>query len=119
MGDQIEKQLGKRVARFRRVAGLTQAQLAEMVGLASESVSRLERGATIPSIARLDDLAKALGVGMADLFEPEPKTTARNAAIADLLASLKRRSPEDVEFIRDLADRVLAYRSGASASKKR
>jgi transcriptional regulator with XRE-family HTH domain len=58
-----------RVARTRR--GLSQAALAEAVGLSMEAVSHIERGASIPSletfaelVATLDlDAAKLIGAG--------------------------------------------------------
>ncbi len=109
MGKKIEKQLGKRVAKLRAAAGLTQAGLAEDVGVATETISRLERGVTIPSVSRLDDVARALGGGISDLFEPNPSTIARNKALGDLITELRKRTPRDIELVRDLARRVFAY----------
>lgn len=124
MAKDVEKQIGRSVARFREAAGLTQAALAERVGVATETISRLERGATIPSVARLDDIALALDVELADLFEREPKALTRNEALAGLVTDLKRRSPEDVALVRDLARTVFAYaaarpRRRASKGKRR
>jgi len=48
MATQVERQLGQRVAAYRRTAGLTQEALAEKVGVAVETISRLERGSSIP-----------------------------------------------------------------------
>jgi len=73
MGKKVEKQLGKRVAKLRTAAGLTQAELPENVGVATETISPLERGATVPSVSRLDDVAQALGLGIWNLFEPDAR----------------------------------------------
>jgi len=110
MGKQVEEQLGKRVAGFREVAGLTQAQLAERVHVATETISRLERGATIPSVSRLDDIARALGVGIHDLFEPEPAASARNEALAGFITELKRQGAPEIELLRGIARLVFAHR---------
>jgi transcriptional regulator with XRE-family HTH domain len=49
------------VARLRILKGLTQAQLAELVGTQQSSIARLERGTTAPNLAFLRKVATALG----------------------------------------------------------
>ena len=49
------------IARLRIERGLTQAQLAELVGTKQPSIARLERGDSEPSIAFLRRIAEALG----------------------------------------------------------
>jgi len=61
-------QLGKRIYRFRKERRLTQAALAEKVGISNEFMSAIERGARLPSISTLEDIATALRVRMKDLF---------------------------------------------------
>jgi transcriptional regulator with XRE-family HTH domain len=48
------------IARLRIARGLTQAQLAEMVGTKQPSIARLESGASQPSVAFLRKVAAAL-----------------------------------------------------------
>jgi DNA-binding XRE family transcriptional regulator len=55
-----ELEPGYQVARLRIQRGLTQAQLAEMVGTRQPSIARLENGSSIPSLSFLDRIAKAL-----------------------------------------------------------
>jgi transcriptional regulator with XRE-family HTH domain len=50
-----------RAARHR--AGLTQAQLAAVVGCSTTQIARLERGERVPSLPTLIDIAAALGLG--------------------------------------------------------
>ena len=64
----LQKKLGKRIAELRRNRGLTQVQLARAVGGSVEFISRLERGVNAPSVAWLEDFAKALKVEVVDLF---------------------------------------------------
>lgn len=51
---------GYQVARLRILRGLTQAQLAEMVGTRQPSIARLENGTRVPSISFLQKIAAAL-----------------------------------------------------------
>lgn len=49
------------VARLRILRGLTQEQLAELVGTKQPGIARLESGASIPTLAFLRKVAAALG----------------------------------------------------------
>ena len=49
------------VARLRILRGLTQKQLADMVGTKQSSIARLERGTTPPNLSFLSKVAAALG----------------------------------------------------------
>ncbi|MEN6623719.1 MAG: helix-turn-helix transcriptional regulator [Smithella sp.] len=51
---------GYQVARLRMLRGLTQAQLAEMVGTRQPSIARLENGSSTPSLSFLNKIAAAL-----------------------------------------------------------
>ena len=64
----LQKKLGKRIAELRTARHLTQAQLAKAVGCSVEFVSLVERGVNAPSVARLENYAKALQVEVVDLF---------------------------------------------------
>jgi DNA-binding XRE family transcriptional regulator len=53
-------EIGYQVSRLRIQRGLTQAQLAEMIGTRQPSIARLENGSSVPSLSFLDRIAKAL-----------------------------------------------------------
>jgi len=106
VGGQVEKKLGKRVADLRRGAGLSQAQLAEQLGVATETISRLERGATVPSLATVERLARVLGTDLADLFRFRERSTAKDLALDRLVAIARPRTAEDIAVIADIAARV-------------
>ncbi len=65
-----ELEPGYQVARLRIQRGLTQAQLAEMVGTRQPSIARLENGTSVPSLSFLDRIAKALDVRVELNFVP-------------------------------------------------
>jgi transcriptional regulator with XRE-family HTH domain len=104
----VEKQLGKRVAGLRQLAGLTQAALAERVEVATETISRLERGSAVPSLGRLERIAEALGVPLADLLRLKEQPSRRDHELDRLLALLRRRSAEEVALIADVAERIFS-----------
>jgi DNA-binding XRE family transcriptional regulator len=55
-----ELEPGYQVARLRILRGLTQPQLAEMVGTRQPSIARLENGSSNPSLSFLNKIAVAL-----------------------------------------------------------
>jgi len=62
--------LGKQIAYFRDRADLTQEELAEKTDYSVDFISLVERGVNAPTVARLQDIAKALGVDVWQLFYP-------------------------------------------------
>ncbi|MBR5751686.1 MAG: helix-turn-helix domain-containing protein, partial [Clostridia bacterium] len=59
MGFDMEK-CGALISRLRKQAGYTQAGLAQRLGISYQAVSSWERGASMPDIGKLRDLANAL-----------------------------------------------------------
>jgi len=59
------------LTRLRILRGLTQKQLAELVGTKQPSIARLESGATEPRISFLRRIAKALGARLEIRLVPE------------------------------------------------
>lgn len=75
--DEVElaKQVGRVVAARRQIAGLTQAQVADRLGVGQEAISRLERGAVMPTLVRLAQLADILSVPIAALLDESSPLT--------------------------------------------
>lgn len=64
------KEIGEHIAMLRKNAGLTQESLSERLGVTPQAVSKWERGAGLPDISVLMDLAFALDVNTDDLLKP-------------------------------------------------
>lgn len=65
---QLMNTIGKAIAKYRQAVGLTQAELAEILGIGNDAVSRMERGATIPTVQRLLELSEIFKCEIADLI---------------------------------------------------
>ena len=61
--------LGRRIAKARKAAGLSQAQLAEELDVSFQAVSLWENDKTLPDTANLIQAAKVLGVSVSSLSE--------------------------------------------------
>lgn len=106
----VERKLGRSVASYRKLAGLTQEQLAESVGVTSETISRLERGIAIPSLARIDDIARALGIELADLVRFRRRGADKADILGRIQSILEKRSRAEAELVLDLLGRVYQRR---------
>jgi transcriptional regulator with XRE-family HTH domain len=53
---------------YRNKRNLTQEQLGELSGISTDYISELERGKKVPSIKRLDLIAKALDIEIYKFF---------------------------------------------------
>ena len=64
----IHERVGNNVREIRTKLGLTQAQLAEMVGIARVSIIAIENGRFLPTIETALHISKALGVPLERIF---------------------------------------------------
>lgn len=100
MGNDIDLHLGKRLRRRRRLLGLTQQQLALVVGVRFQQIQKYECGANRISAARLWSLAEALEVPVAYFYDGLSSSAARNGS-----------APENGEVLaqKETLDLVQAY----------
>jgi len=68
----VAERLYNRLLRVRTERGLTQAGLAELVGVSRKTINTVENGIFIPSTLLALKLARALGRPVEELFSLEP-----------------------------------------------
>ena len=105
----VEEQLGKRIARQRKAVGLTQAQLAETVGVQPETISRVETGSKTASLDLLIEVAAALELELHELFRIHDRNDAKDEMIDRLLRFALRLSMAEVELVLDVGSSVVAH----------
>jgi transcriptional regulator with XRE-family HTH domain len=71
MSEDVRRMVGQNVRRLRIAAGLSQARLAERMGVDRAYVSGLELGQRNPTIVTLWHLGKALGVKLRLFFDED------------------------------------------------
>lgn len=64
----VEKDVGKRIQRFRKKKGLTQEQLAEMIGMSPNHLSAIERGVYGVKLDTLVQIINCIDCTADDLF---------------------------------------------------
>lgn len=107
-----QRQLGQRLAELRKRAGLTQAEVAESLGVVDETLSRLERGTQWTDFEVLIKLCRLYKAEWADLVPaPTGADAAHGAAVQEVVDRLRSCSQSEVELVRGLVDAVIDHRT--------
>ena len=64
------RQIGLKIAYYRKLRGLTQEQLADVTGIHQTNISKLESGTANPSLRTLKRLAAGMGMKLKLEFVP-------------------------------------------------
>lgn len=99
-GNHLTLRLGEKILIERKKSGLSQGQLADMLGVTRQSVSKWESGAAVPELAKLVAIAEVFGVSLDYLVrEQEPRS-------------------EDTARLEEKLDRLTRYVSGYEYTSK-
>ena len=66
-----QQKTGKYIAEKRKLQNMTQAQLAEKIGVSDRAVSKWERGLSMPDVSKYEELCELLEVSINELFAGE------------------------------------------------
>jgi transcriptional regulator with XRE-family HTH domain len=77
MSDDVRRMVGDNVKKLRLSAGLSQAELANRMGVDRAYVSGLEQGQRNPTVISLWHVAKALDVPIGSFFDEQKKRSGR------------------------------------------
>lgn len=80
-----QQKIGQFLKKMRNEKKLTQAELAEMLGVTNRSISRWENGATMPDFDLLIELAKYYEVEVGEILDGERKTDNMDAKTENLM----------------------------------
>jgi len=103
-------EMGRRLAALRNKAGMSQAQLAEAIGLPQRTVANYETIANYVPSNVLIPLSEALGVSVEELLGLPPPKGGRRGPKSELekqIAALRRLPKKDQQLASQLLDRLL------------
>ena len=75
--------VGRKIAAYRQSNALTQQQLAVMMNVSHQAVSKWESGQALPDIQTLMELTRFFGVTVEQLFSDPAEQAARESAPAN------------------------------------
>ncbi len=107
MSGDLKSHIGARVKLARKAKKLTQAEVADQLGKAVETMSNIERGASWTSLEMLENLSKLLGERVEFFFEGyarvRRKSRSRLQLEAELAALLRDLTEDQLRVVRDVA----------------
>jgi transcriptional regulator with XRE-family HTH domain len=105
--ESLHSRLSGNIATRRRQLELTQAQLAEQLGVDTETLSRFERGKHLPSLTTLEKLAGILQTTVAELLAETPVFPEEDALAISVW--LYRLNPKDRTFVKGMIKQFCEY----------
>ena len=106
MDSNFKKSFGARVRYLRKLAGLSQEQIAELTGLSTKTISYIENSKNTLSFNKLPLLAKALNVPVYKLFVFTDSENNKDV-LESLLSSATDR---EINAITDIVKTILAIK---------
>lgn len=108
----LTSHVGRNISRVRKLRGLTQEQLGEMVGQPQSYISGIERGEKNLSLETLEKISTSLGVDpdrLLIIYQRETsKLQAEKDAIVDTIVDLLRdRKTKELKIIANIVSDVL------------
>ena len=114
--DPVDIYAGKRLYALRKIAGLTQGQLAKTLGLTFQQIQKYERGANRMGLSRLYHISKVLSVPIGYFVEGMTSETMRPPGFAEndqepleMSAAVSDQPDNDVMHRRETLDLIRAY----------
>lgn len=116
--ENIMLKLGENLKKFRSKRELTQEQLAAVLGVSAQAVSRWENGTTYPDITLLPTIASYFEITLDELMGME--TFKSEEQLKELTAQLDENGSkgliyENIKLLRD-AVKIISFNSGLSIS---
>lgn len=112
------KQLGKRIVAKRSDRNLMQKDFAEMLGIAVNHLSDVERGVKKPSLELLMKISYLLNTPVDHFLMDLPHACCNYAIDEELAAILKQCTPQSLKIIRQLAQSMIEYQDSVGVREE-
>ncbi|MGN1442232.1 MAG: helix-turn-helix domain-containing protein [Acutalibacteraceae bacterium] len=96
------KAIGQRIKRERKVSGLTQEKLAEMLEISTEHLSRIETGSYRPSLLLIEKISEIFNIDESELMFGSLSDKRASKELIDKIDTLSNKKKSAVSLIIDL-----------------
>ncbi len=103
----LYKKLGQQIRQKREAANLTQAQLAERVGVLRTSVTNIEAGRQKAPLHLIYEICAVLQVGIKDILPPLNELAETQNSTIEIGGRLKNIPPRSAELIDELLNKAI------------
>jgi transcriptional regulator with XRE-family HTH domain len=104
--------LGERITRLRKARGITQVQLADILGVSQQTIQAYEVGRRRIQVSALPAVARALSVMLEELLgEPQQSSRKRGPAsrLQQQIEAITQLPKNRQRFVSEMLDTVLAH----------
>lgn len=111
-----ENMINERAAKRRKELKMTQREVATLLNVTSDTISRIERGVHVPHLEQIVGLARALRVstdwllGLVD--DPKDLFQSSDLSPKEIVLLKRLRSDPRLEELLDVAERIQSHRDG-------
>ena len=98
------KTRGHLIAYYRKLCGLTQAELGKKLGLSAKAISALETGRNEPNMGQAYDLAQVFDIDITDLMSKPSQATEKKEDLMEIIKAYERAD----EATRQVVKRILS-----------
>ncbi len=109
------RELGQRIAKYRKVQNLTQVQLAKMLGIAQQTMAHYEGGSLRIAVALLKPVSEALEVSVENLLNETPIETKKkpgpSSKLQQQIEKIQRLPRTKQKFVMEMLDTVIQQAS--------
>lgn len=89
----MKKTMGEIISSLRKEKGMTQKDLAELMGVTDKAVSKWERNLSCPDISSIPQLAEALDTSVETLMDVKPRGEEQNQTAAEIWDNILKGLP--------------------------
>ena len=95
-----QMKIGAFISSCRKEKGLTQAKLAEQIGISDRAVSKWENGKSLPDASIMMELCDILGITVNDLLKGERVNMEENAKVSnEIILNLKQDNEDKARML--------------------
>ena len=113
----LDKYVGHKIKERRKAIGLTQVELADMLGLSHQQVQRYESGENTVSISRMLEIADSLNIKLDYFYENAPLSRNIGQKIASSTITKDLNRPLRILLVEDTSSDELLFRKALSKSE--
>lgn len=95
--ENIKSVVGKKIKQYRIMRGLTQHDLAELIGLTEKQISKIETGVHYPKFENFVKILDVLNVQMKDFDFERPALSKSDSLKKSILKVINRASDEELK----------------------
>lgn len=97
----LKKELGSRIQSMRKRLDLSQEKLAELIGVSTNTISKIETGNRFPSCRTFENIARVLEINLSELFD-FANINNQSDIVKSILIEVKECDIETQKFILNL-----------------